>query len=116
MEELFIGVLAAREFDVASRPVFAELGGVNVCQPGREDIIGAPPRSAFTLRFAFVLEFSVDDGCSNELPARALFMLVAGRDVFVGRDVTFEFERAAKLLDEPLARAAVKKRCELEGA
>lgn len=96
----------------APRFVFAPLGGVNVCQPGREDVIDA------LARFAFPPAPTVAFGRSNELFARALLKLVAGRDVLVGRDATlaFAFPRAPKLFGEAFARDAVKKCCELDGA
>lgn len=115
--ELFVGLLAGREFEFTARFVLAELGGVNVRQPGREDAIGALPRLAFTV--ALVLGFTVDDGRSNEFPPRALLLkLVAGRDVPVGRDATLALALVLgpKLFGEPLARDAVKKCCELDGA
>ena len=102
---------------VAGRFVLAELGGVNVCQPGLDDVIGAPPRFVFVI--VFVREFIVDDGRSKELPPRAPFIVVAGREVLIGRDVVFtrepesKFPRAATFVP---ARGAVKKCCVLDGA
>ena len=92
---------------LAPRFVFDELGGVNVCQPGRADAM----ESRFVSDDPFI-------GRWNELPPfeRALLKFVAGRDVFVLADPKAEPARALNPFGKPLARDAVKKRCELEGA
>src|SRR5271170_1200382 len=67
-----------------------ELGGVNVCQSGREDVTDVEPR--FAPKFC------------------------AGRAVFAGREVEFTSPRPANPLDVVLARVPLKKCCEAEGA
>src|SRR5271166_76448 len=74
----------AREFELP------ELGGVNVCQPGREDVTDVGLR--FAPKFC------------------------AGRAVLAGREVEFTAPRPANPLDVALARVPLKKCCEAEGA
>src|SRR5579864_2502833 len=74
----------AREFEPP------ELGGVNVCQPGREDVMDVAPR--FAPKFC------------------------AGRAVLVGREVEFTSPRPANPFDVVLAREPLKKCCEADGA
>ena len=87
----------------------AETGGVKVCHPGREEVIGgrAP---------ALAREFKPDEGLLNEPAPRFALNPDAGRDVLVGR---FELNppRAASVLLRPkLPRDAVKNRCVFDGA
>jgi hypothetical protein len=67
-----------------------ELGGVNVCQPGREDVTDVEPR--FAPKFC------------------------AGRAVLVGREVELTAPRPENPFDAALARVPLKKCCEAEGA
>lgn len=67
-----------------------ELGGVNVCQPGRADVTDVEPR--FAPKFC------------------------AGRAVLAGREVEFTALRPANPFDVALARVPLKKCCEAEGA
>lgn len=67
-----------------------ELGGVNVCQPGREDVTDVAPR--FAPKFC------------------------AGRAVLAAREVEFTSPRPANPFDVVLARVPLKKCCEAEGA
>lgn len=81
---------------------------MNVRQPGRAEEMGAEPR--------FALCAPEGDGRSNELVLWAVPRFCAGRAVLVGREVEFRAPRPANPFDAPLARDAVKNRCEFDGA
>lgn len=82
-----------------ARFVFAELGGVKVCHPEREEVTELPL-----------------------LPLRGPLFVVAGRELFVGRDMLVAVEREPELNPPRDAtalvpvRGAEKKCCVLDGA
>lgn len=108
---------------LAGRFAFDELGGVNVCQPGRADVIEeVPPRFALVMAFVtlavvFVLEFPprAPFGVLMAVPPRTPFIVVAGPDVPTGRVVELTLLRA----ENPFVvagRDVEKNRCVLDGA
>lgn len=94
------------------RVEFPEFGGVNVCQPGREEVIGVRP-GALAKPLAFPA--AAPEGWIAR-PPRLASNGAALRAVLIGRAVELNPPRAATLVRPTFARFAVKKCCDEDGA